>query len=98
MLVMSAISILLIPSLILLVRLVSKWTKVEERLAILTEDMGELVRDKDKTHAEMLGQMREDRRATDKRLRWLEEYLWTSDIRAGIERRGRHAVQEREEG
>ena len=85
MLIMSLISILLIPALILLVRLVSKWTKVESGLLELTKDMGELVRDKDKVHSEMLGQMREDRAATDRRLRWLEENLWARDVR---ERRG----------
>ena len=90
MLVLSLTSVLLIPSLILLVRLVAKWTKVEERLGELANDMSELVKDKDKVHSEMLGQMREDRAATDKRLRWLEEHLWASDIKKG--RGGRHAI------
>jgi hypothetical protein len=95
MLVMSTISILLIPSLLLLVRLVTKWTRAEERLMELAKDMGELVKDKDKVHAEMLAQMREDRSVTDRRLRWLEENLWASSI---VRKEGRRAVQSGEEG
>lgn len=80
---------MLIPALVLLVRLVVKWTKVEERLAELAEDMRELVKDKDKVHTELATQMREDRAATDRRLRWLEENLWHSTMG----KRGKHALQ-----
>lgn len=70
------LAILLIPAIGLLIRIVVKWTRTEARLEDLADDMRKLVNDKDQTHREMLGQMREDRQATDRRLRWLEEYLW----------------------
>lgn len=89
--IMTALTALLIPAIGLMFRLVIKWTKTESRLEELTKDMRELVNDKDKIHSEILGQMRDDRAATDKRLRWLEENVW----RTG---RGRHAIQEREKG
>jgi hypothetical protein len=72
----SVLAILLIPAIGLLIRIVVKWTKTEARLEDLADDMKKLVNDKDRIHTEMLGQMREDRAATDRRLRWLEEYLW----------------------
>lgn len=76
MLVLSVLSLLLIPILGLTLRLVVKWTRAEARLESLADDMRELVADKDKTHAEIITTMREDRAATDKRLRWLEENVW----------------------
>lgn len=59
-----------------LVRVVAKWTRTEDKISNLAEDMQDLVKDKDRVHSEMLAQMREDRSATDRRLRWLEEHLW----------------------
>jgi hypothetical protein len=50
---------------------------IDVQLATLVRDVDRLVRDKDRTHAEMLGQMRDDRAVTDRRLRWLETHLWT---------------------
>jgi hypothetical protein len=90
MLVMSVISILLIPTLALVFRLVVKWTKAEARLEDLADDMRKLVTDKDKTHTEMLTAMREDRASTDKRLRWLEENLWATTFRE--KGKGKHAL------
>jgi hypothetical protein len=58
------------------VRATVKWTRSQDRIQMLADDMKELIVDKDKVHNEMLAQMREDRSATDRRLRWLEEHLW----------------------
>lgn len=70
---------LLIPTLIFLIRGAIKWTRVEDRLTEIAKDLNEIVADKDKVHTEMLTQMREDRAATDRRLRWLEETRWKSN-------------------
>lgn len=51
--------------------------------------MRQLVENKDRIHAEMLGQMREDRQATDRRLRWLEEYLWRRGGEDALRNQGR---------
>jgi hypothetical protein len=80
-LALSVIGIILIPMGIAFIRLIRKWTQIEDRLTDLAKDMRELVEDKDKVHSEILGQMREDRKATDRRLRWLEEHLWKQDRR-----------------
>lgn len=63
-------------ALIVLARMAARWSRIEADLSHLSADMHELVQDKDRVHAEMLTQMREDRSVTDRRLRWLEEHLW----------------------
>jgi hypothetical protein len=72
---LAAAGVLLIPAIVILLRGAVKWTRTEDRLAELVTDMRELMVDKDKIHAEMLEQMRLDRDATDKRLRYLEEFF-----------------------
>jgi hypothetical protein len=47
------------------------------QLKNIVEDIRALVADKDRTHTEILEQMREDRKATDRRLRWLELNVWS---------------------
>lgn len=79
---LSIVSVMLIPAIALMVNVSVKWTKAQDRIENLTEDMRELVDNKDKIHAEMLQQMREDRAATDRRLRWLEENLWRFGVRS----------------
>lgn len=76
-LAVSILGIIVIPLLILLFRIAIKWKGLEDRLNNVVQDLGDIVKDKDKIHSEMLAQMREDRKATDRRLRWLEENLWS---------------------
>ena len=57
-------------------RIMGKWTKVESKLEELIHNMETLVKDKDRTHQEIATTMREDRDATNRRLRWLEENVW----------------------
>ena len=59
-----------------LVRVIVKWTRIEDKLTTVSEDLQDLVKDKDKVHKEMLDQMREDRNATNKRLTYLERSVW----------------------
>jgi hypothetical protein len=77
--VISAISVIFIPLLAwvmrLLIRGTQKWTNTENAVAGLVEEMKKLVADKDRTHAAMLEQMKEDRTATNRRLEFLER-LW----------------------
>jgi hypothetical protein len=75
-LILTALGVVFIPMFIALIRVIRKWTIVEMRLEALAGDMHELVESKDKVHTEMFKQLSEDRAATDKRLRWLEENLW----------------------
>lgn len=75
-LILSAFAVIFIPLLIALIRGIVKWTRVEDKLDELVKDMSQLIRDKDATHEAMLKQMTDDRHATDRRLRWLEENLW----------------------
>lgn len=75
-LILTAIGIVFIPTLAFIIRATVKWTRVEDKLAEMVDDMKKIVDDKDKTHTDMLRQMTDDRRATDRRLRWLEENLW----------------------
>lgn len=75
------LSVLLIPALILLVRVTRALTRSEDKLNEVIKDVGRLVADKDKVHQEMYAQMRLDRDATDRRLRWLEEHTWNTGTR-----------------
>lgn len=67
-------SVLLLPALGILIRGAVKWTRTEDKLGTLIENVGKLVDDKDRAHHEMLEQMRADREATNTRLRYLEEF------------------------
>lgn len=75
-LALTAISVILVPLLILLFRIAIGATRLEDKVAGIEDDLKALVADKDKTHAAMLSQMNEDRKATNVRLRWLEENAW----------------------
>jgi hypothetical protein len=75
-LILSTIGVIGIPTLAFVVRATIKWTRVEDKLEIIANKLLDIVKDKDETHREMLQQMREDRNATNLRLRWLEENIW----------------------
>lgn len=70
------IAVLMIPGVVALIRGAIKWTRVELRLEQLVMRVEQLVHDKDETHQEMVRQMSKDREATNKRLVWLERYVW----------------------
>lgn len=74
--ILSAMAVVFIPIGIMLYRGIVKWTRTEDKLDQLITDVDKLIRDKDNTHQAMLTQMGEDRKATDRRLRWLEENVW----------------------
>ena len=76
---LGVLSVLIIPALVILVRGAIKWTRTEDKLSVLVDDVRELIDEKDKVHAELLEQMRYDRDATDRRLRFVEEWF----MRAG---------------
>lgn len=69
MVILSTMSVIGIPILIFLIRGAIKWTKVEMKLE-------QLIRQESEVHNEMFRTMREDRKATDERLRWLEVNVW----------------------
>ena len=82
--ILAFISMVGIPTLVFSFRMMAKWTRVQDKLEELVLDVKQLVEDKDRAHHEIATTIREDRAATDKRLRWLEENLWKG--------RGRNAV------
>jgi len=71
--ILSIFSVLLLPALVILVRGAVKWTRTEDRLGTLVDQVEKLVDDKDKVHAAILEQLRADRESTDRRLRFFEE-------------------------
>ena len=84
---LSAIGIIGIPTLTFIVRATIKWTRVEDRLQVISDKLIDIVKDKDETHAAMIQQMREDRNATNTRLRWLEENVWRLNRNGGTKDR-----------
>lgn len=80
-LVLAVMSVIIIPLVALMIRLIIRWSKMESALSSLTKDVSDLVRNKEATHTAMLDTMREDRKATDRRLRWLEENVWNNQGR-----------------
>lgn len=70
----TSVGVLLIPLLIYLIKGANRWGRTEQKLENLIEGVRKLVEDKDKIHHEILETMRNDREATDRRLRFMEEY------------------------
>lgn len=75
-LALTAISVIGIPLVTMLVRGSAKWTRVEAKLDNVIDDVRDLVINKDQVHLVIMQTIKDDRAATDKRLRWLEEFLW----------------------
>jgi hypothetical protein len=82
-LAISIIALILVPTEVLLVRIIVKWIRLEDRLGNIANSLADIAKDKDKVHAELVAQiretsksladqLREDRRATNDRLRYLE--------------------------
>lgn len=79
---LTVVSVLLLPALAILIRGAVKWTRTEDKLAELVGDVRQLIADKDKVHGEILEQMRVDRDATDKRLRYVEQWFMDQGFRS----------------
>lgn len=59
----------------ILIRTVRRNTRADDKLDSLVESVRQLVADKEKVHTAILEQMRYDRDATDRRLRFMEEWF-----------------------
>lgn len=77
-LLLSFITVVVVPMLGLTVRNAVRWTKIELRVGEITKDLRAIVDDKNAVHLRIHQEMREDREATNRRLRWLEENLWNT--------------------
>lgn len=55
----------------------ARWARTEQRLENLIIQVDKRTEQTDATHREIVTTIRQDRAATDSRLRWLEETLWT---------------------
>lgn len=73
---LAVIAVLITPALAILFRAAIRWKGIEDKLDEAVRDLKSIVDDKNKVHSEIVAQMREDRSATDRRLRWLEENIW----------------------
>ena len=76
MMTLTIVSVLILPILVVSIRMLVRWTRIQDQLSRLVDEMKDIVADKDRVHSEIYKQMGEDRRATDLRLRWLEEHIW----------------------
>lgn len=74
--ILTFISVIGIPTLGVCARIMGKWNNVQSQLTRVAQDMAKLVGDKDRVHLSIQQEIRDDRAATDRRLRWLEEHLW----------------------
>jgi len=73
---LSALAVLGLPAVAMLMRGTIKWTRLEAKLDGVISDVKEIKDNKEQAHLLMLGEMKDDRAATDRRLRWLEEGRW----------------------
>jgi len=83
-LVIGTVTAIVMPLTLLIVRSAVKWAKLESRVEEVIADVKELIGQKDKFHAALVDQMKSDREATDRRLRWLEEHLWRRDKNSAV--------------
>lgn len=70
--ILSAISVLLIPLLVMIWRGAQKWTRVEIKLDNAIDRLDDIVEGKDKVHQALYEQIKTDREATNSRLTYLE--------------------------
>lgn len=59
----------------LVVRSIQRNVKIDDKLGELTREIRDMGIEKEKTHVAIFDQMKYDRDATDRRLRFLEEYF-----------------------
>lgn len=64
-LVISVMGVIILPFIIMAFRAAIRWKGIEDKLGNVVDDLGGLI-----------AQMKEDRKSTDRRLRWLEENIW----------------------
>lgn len=75
-LALSATAIIVLPVAGLSIRMIIKWTKIEAKMTEVIDDIRKVTEEKERVHTVIFEQLKEDRKATDRRLRWLEEHLW----------------------
>jgi hypothetical protein len=71
---LSVTTVILVPTLTILIRGTAKWVRIESKVDYLAENLRAIVHDDTKIHTELAEQMREDRRVNNQRLRYLEEW------------------------
>ena len=72
---------MLIPAVVLMYRVITRWIKREDKITALADNMTHIVENNDRAHQEIITQMRYDRSVTDRRLRWFEEYFMQNGMR-----------------
>ena len=70
-------------SVTLLAKLIRRVTQAEDKVNNIAVDVLDVIKNEDNVHAAILEQMKFDRDATDKRLRFMEEYWMNSGLSAG---------------
>ena len=80
-LILTAIAALLIPLVRLLWNAAIRQQSITDIQEQLLKSVENLIRDKDQVHKDIINQMADDRKATDRRLRWLEENVWNTQRR-----------------
>lgn len=65
-----------IPILGFLITISVQWGGLRSELKSINKELIDIVKDKDDMQHSILDQMKVDRDATDRRLRWLEENVW----------------------
>ena len=95
-LILTFISVLLIPLAVVVVRGALKWSRMESSLDNAVKSLQQIVTDKDKVHKELSDQMREDRKATNERLTWLERNVWKGGSSALQGRKERREMERRQ--
>jgi len=84
--ILATVITVLTPALVYVVRITSKWSRFEEKLSRVLEDVATLAKDRDALQVVLVETMKKDREATDLRLRWLENNLYAvlgAKVRSG---------------
>lgn len=78
-LVLTFCALIFLPGVGLMITMIIKWTRTQSQIAAMAEDVKDI-----------RSELREDRNATNHRLRWLEENMWN---RPG---EGKHAIRDKD--
>lgn len=74
--ILTILAVLILPGIGLMIRSAVRSARLESDVRNVIEDVKQVIMAETEAHKEIYAQMREDRKASNQRLSWLEQNLW----------------------